>query len=45
MKKIYIADKTLCREENVFSFKEKLEIARQLEKLDVDVIEIPAIEM
>ncbi|MBP3706328.1 MAG: hypothetical protein J6J13_03640 [Clostridia bacterium] len=44
MKKIYIADKTLCREENVFSFKEKLEIARQLEKLDVDVIEIPAIE-
>lgn len=44
MKKIFIADKTLCREENVFSFKEKLEISRQLEKLNVDVIEIPAIE-
>lgn len=44
MKKIFIADKTLCREENMFSFKEKLEISRQLEKLNVDVIEIPAIE-
>ncbi len=43
MKTIRIADATLCREQNAFSFKEKIEIARQLEKLGVDVIEIPAI--
>lgn len=43
MKTIRIADATLCREQNAFSFKEKLEIARQLEKLCVDVIELPAI--
>ena len=43
MKTIRIADATLCREQNSFSFKEKIEIARQLEKLCVDVIEIPAI--
>lgn len=43
MKTIRIADATLCREQNAFSFKEKIEIARQLEKLCVDVIEIPAI--
>jgi len=42
--KIRIADRTLCREENTFTFKEKLEIARQLEKLNVDAIELPAIE-
>lgn len=42
--KIKIADKTLCKEGNAFSFKEKLEIARQLEKLNVDVIEISEIE-
>ncbi len=44
MKKIIISDTTLCRRDIAFSFKEKIEIARQLEKLDVDVIELPAIE-
>ncbi len=44
MKNIGIADTTLCRENNSFSFKEKIEIARQLEKLGVDVIELPEIE-
>ena len=41
--KIRIADKTLFSERK-FSFKEKLEIMRQLEKLNVDVIKLPAIE-
>lgn len=44
MIKIRIADTTLCREGSPYIFKEKLEIARQLEKLCVDVIELPAIE-
>jgi 2-isopropylmalate synthase len=44
MKKIVIADTTLCREKNGFSFKEKIEIARQLEKLNVGVIELAPIE-
>ncbi len=43
MKNIRIADTTLCNENNNFSFKEKLEIARQLERLQVDVIELPEI--
>lgn len=43
MKQIRIADTTLCRENSSFSFKEKIEIARQLEKLNVDMIEIPEI--
>ena len=43
MKKIRIADTTLCRESGNFSFKEKIEIARQLEKLNIDVIELPEI--
>ncbi len=43
MKQIQIADATLCRENNHFSFKEKIEIARQLENLRVDVIEFPEI--
>ena len=43
MKNIKIADTTLCRENNSFSFKEKIEIARQLEKLNVDIIELPEI--
>lgn len=42
--KIKISDRTLCREENAFSFKEKLEIARQLDKLNVDTVELPAID-
>lgn len=44
MKRIKIADATLCRADNAFSFKEKIEIARQLEKLDCDVIELPEIQ-
>lgn len=44
MKKVIIADTTLKRENSTFTFKEKIEIARQLEHLNVDVIEIPAIE-
>ena len=43
MKNIKIADATLCRENNHFSFKEKIEIARQLENLNVDIIEFPEI--
>ncbi len=39
-----IADRTLCRERGTFTFKEKLEICRQLERLRVDAIELPAIE-
>lgn len=42
--KIRISDKTLCREEATFSFKEKIEIARQLQKLCVDAVELPYIE-
>ena len=44
MKRIKIADATLCRADNAFSFKEKIDIARQLEKLDTDVIELPEIQ-
>ena len=40
---IRFADTTLCRENGRFSFKEKLEIARQLERLNTDVIELPEI--
>ncbi len=43
MKQIKIADATLCRVGSHFSFKEKIEIARQLEKLNVDIIEFPEI--
>lgn len=43
MKHIKIADATLCRENSHFSFKEKIEIARQLENLHVDSIEFPEI--
>jgi len=41
MKHIRIADTTLCG--GNYTFKEKIEMARQLEKLGVDVIELPAI--
>lgn len=44
MKQIKISDTTLCREKNGFSFKEKIEIARQLERLSVNAIELPEIE-
>lgn len=42
--KIKIADRTLCGSGAVFGFKEKIEIARQLERLNVDAIELPKIE-
>ena len=42
--KIKIFDRTLCREDHSFSFKEKIEIARQLEKLNVNTVEIPEID-
>lgn len=42
--KIEIFDRTLCRDDRTFSFKEKIEIARQLEKLKVDTIEIGEID-
>ncbi len=44
MKKIGIYDATLARESGAFSFKERIEIARQLEKLCVDTIELPEIK-
>ena len=43
MKQLKIADTTLCTGGRKFSFKEKLEIARQLERLSVDVIELPEV--
>ncbi len=43
MKNIKIIDMTLCRN-RALSFKERIEIARLLERLCVDKIEIPAIE-
>lgn len=42
--KIKIADRTLCAGGAVFGFKEKIEIARQLENLNVNAIELPKIE-
>ena len=42
--KIKVADRTLCQGSTVFGFKEKIEIARQLEKLCVNAIELPKIE-
>ncbi len=44
MKNINVADMTLCRNASTLSFKEKIEIVRQLEKLNVNAIELPAIE-
>lgn len=43
MNRIQIADTTLCSQGSAYSFKEKLAIARQLESLHVDVIELPPI--
>ncbi len=43
MKRVFIADSTLLRDEGTFSFKESIEIARQLENLKVDIIEMPKI--
>ena len=44
MNMIRIADSTLCQKGAVFSFKEKLEIARYLDRLNVDQIDLPKIE-
>ncbi len=44
MTQIKIADTTLCKEGSAFSFKEKIEIVRQLDRLCVDVIELPPVE-
>lgn len=43
MKQLTIIDTTLCREDNALGFKERIEIVRQLERLNVDVIELPEI--
>ncbi len=43
MKNIKITDMTLCRNK-ALSFKERIEIARLLERLNVDTIEMPAID-
>ncbi len=43
MDRIMIADTTLCLTERKYSFKEKLEIARHLDRLSVDRIELPEI--
>lgn len=43
MYSVKIADATLCREDRSFTFKEKLEIARQLSSLNVDYINLPEI--
>ena len=43
MKQIRIADTTLLSADGALSFKERIEIARQLEKLNVDAIELPEI--
>ena len=48
MRNVKITDMTLRQCANsldaALSFKEKLEIARQLEKLNVDIIELPEIQ-
>lgn len=44
MKQIVISDTTLCKESGVYTFKEKIEISRQLERLNIDVIELPEIQ-
>lgn len=43
MKKIIVADSTLSQN-GTFGFKESIEIAKQLEKLNVDIIELPGIK-
>ena len=44
MKRVFLCDRTLCRQTGAYSFKEKIEIARQLENLSVDAVELPIIE-
>ena len=43
MKRVLLCDQTLCRKGHSYSFKEKIEIARLLETLCVDAVELPAI--
>ena len=43
MKQIKISDLTLCDYKNNLSFKQKLEIARKLDRLGVDAVELPEI--
>ena len=43
MKQIKISDLTLCDCKNNLSFKQKLEIARKLDRLGVDAVELPEI--
>ena len=43
MKKVIVADTTLHLNPAVSGFNESIEIARQLEKLNVDIIELPAV--
>lgn len=43
MHEIKIADTTMCFQEKELTFKEKLEIARLLQNLSVDIIELPEI--
>ncbi|MBR6902732.1 MAG: hypothetical protein IKN39_02440 [Clostridia bacterium] len=43
MKKVIVADSTLSQN-NTFGFKESIEIAKQLGKLNVDIIELPGIK-
>lgn len=44
MKQIVISETTLCRDGSAYTFKEKIEIARQLERLKVDVVELPEVQ-
>ncbi len=44
MKRILIADKTMTGLSAELSFREKTEIAKQLDKLGVDIIELPAVK-
>lgn len=44
MKRIYVTDMTLVKSADSLSFKEKIEIARYLDKLHVDVIDMPEIK-
>lgn len=44
MKRIIVTDMTLAKGAKSLSFKEKIEIARQLDRLNVDVIDMPEIE-
>lgn len=44
MKRITVTDMTLAKGAKSLSFKEKIDIARQLDRLSVDVIDMPEIE-